>query len=143
MRKLLIAFIACLFMFSACAQREKGEIVVPSGDSVVIDGRDIAPGEAKFFRYDFRGREIRFIAGRTEAGSFVTKFDACATCYVSKKGYHAEPGCVICNDCGSRFKLDEMEKGLGNCVPINLPHRALDDKVVISLADLQAGWKWF
>jgi uncharacterized membrane protein len=143
MQKLLIALIACLFMFSACGQKEKGEIVVPSGDSVVIDARDIAPGEAKFFRYDFRGREIRFIAGRTEAGSFVTKFDACATCYVSKKGYRAEPGCVVCNDCGSRFKLDEMEKGLGNCVPINLPHRALGDKITISLADLQAGWKWF
>lgn len=143
MQKLLIVFTVCLFIFSACAQREKAEIVVPSGDSVAIDGKGIAPGEAKFFRYDFRGREIRFIAGRTEAGSFVTAFDACATCYVNKKGYRGEPGCVVCNECGSRFKLSEMEKGLGNCVPVNLPHHALGDKIIISLGDLQAGWKWF
>ncbi|MGC2424687.1 MAG: Fe-S-containing protein [Nitrospirota bacterium] len=143
MQKLLIALIACLLIFSACA-RKRAEIVVPSGDSVVIDAKNIAPGEAKFFRYDFRGREIRFIAGRTETGSFVTVFDACATCYVNKKGFRAEPGCVVCNDCGSaRFKLSEMEKGLGNCVPIALPHRALGDNIIISLGDLQAGWKWF
>ncbi len=143
MQRLLIAFIACLFIFSACAQGEKAEIVVPSGDSVVIDGKAMAPGEARFFRYGFRGREIRFIAGRTEAGSFVTAFDACATCYVNKKGYREEPGCVVCNECGSRFKLSEMEKGLGNCVPVNLPHRLEGDRIIISLGDLQAGWKWF
>ncbi len=143
MKKLLFALIACVIALSACSQREKAETVIPSGDSVVINGKTIGPGEAKFFKYECRGREIRFIVGRTDTGAFITAFDACATCYVYKKGYRAEPGCVVCNECGSRFKLNEMEKGLGNCVPISLPHQAVGDRITVSLGDLQAGWKWF
>ena len=143
MHKLLFMFIACALIFSACSMREKAEPVVPSGDSVVIDGASIRPGEAKFFEYKFRGKEIRFIVGRTGTGAFVTAFDACATCYVYKKGYRAEPGCVVCNECGSRFRLSEMEKGLGNCVPIALPHTAQGDTVSIKLSDIQGGYRWF
>ncbi len=143
MHKLFLMLIACALVFSACSLREKAEPVIPSGDSVVVNGASIRPGEAKFFEYKFRGKEIRFIVGRTDTGAFVTAFDACATCYVYKKGYRAEPGCVVCNECGSRFRLGEMEKGLGNCVPIALPHTAQGDKVTVNLGDLQAGYKYF
>ena len=143
MQKLIFTIIACTLVFSACSRREKAEPVIPSGNTVVINGASIKPGEAKFFEYKFRGKEIRFIVGRTDTGAFVTAFDACATCYVYKKGYRAEPGCVICNECGSRFRLGEMEKGLGNCVPIALPHAVQGDSVFIRLSDIEDGYRWF
>ncbi len=36
-----------------------------------------------------------------------------------------------------------MEKGLGNCVPIALPHTAQGDSVFIKLSDIEGGYRWF
>jgi len=65
-------------------------------------------------------------------------FDACASCYPHKLGYGCEDGSVVCRNCGQRFSIHKLEKGLGGCYPIKLEGRTENDKYLIPRASLEA-----
>ncbi len=132
------AFVAALSL-AACGRAPKGELVKPADGVFVIDGRAIAPGEVRFYHYDKGGKSIVFFVARGPSGSIKTAFDACRSCYPRKLGYLAGDGTVTCRACGMVFKLDELDVGEGNCVPVMLKNRISGDKVIIDSRHVEQG----
>ncbi|HEX9020309.1 MAG TPA: Fe-S-containing protein, partial [Nitrospirota bacterium] len=64
--------------------------------------------------------------------------DACASCYIHKRGYEYKGGTVICRHCGTQFPVPKLEKGLGSCYPIKIEGRMENGKYLIPAATLEA-----
>ncbi len=67
----------------------------------------------------------------------VSFLDACASCYTHKRGYQSDEGRVTCRECGMKFSIHQLEKGLGSCYPINIEGRVEDGKYLIPVAALE------
>jgi len=122
----------------------KGMPVEAVDGMVRIDISGITPGETKFYRYepDGGGTSV-FMVARTRKGDIKAAFDACVTCYPHRKGYRAEEDCVVCAYCDTKFSLDELGTGKGNCIPVELKFVMEGDDVVIRETDLVAGSRYF
>jgi len=93
--------------------------------------------------YDHDGKQVVFMVAKTRSGDIKTAFDACITCYPHRQGYRADPGCVVCRYCGTSFQIDDLDKGIGNCIPIAVPHDISGQNVIIRQSDIEAGSRWF
>lgn len=128
----------------ACSKhRPKGEPVVPEGGVFRLDASTIGPGEVRFYRYATGGRDVVFFVARSPKGEVKTAFDACITCYTHGRGYRQEEDCVVCTFCDTPFRIEELDQGKGNCVPIKVAHTLEGDTAVIKLSDIEAGAAWF
>jgi uncharacterized membrane protein len=139
----MISVIICMSCLTACSGAPKGEAVLPKDGVFSFDARNFAAGEVKFYRYEAGGKRVTFFIARAPSGEIRTAFDACVTCYPYRMGYKAKEGCVVCANCDTVFKLDELGTGKGNCIPIAIPHRLEGDTLTISLKDIEVGAKWF
>lgn len=146
MQLLLLAVVLLLGCTSTGTQAAQGTPSQSEGggsevsDSVWIPLSDIS-GTAAFYEYDYDGAKIKYFAVKGSDGVVRTAFDACEVCYRAKKGYRQEGDSVVCNNCGLKFKIDDLgtrNKGSG-CWPAYLPHEVKDGKVYILKDDLEAG----
>jgi uncharacterized membrane protein len=135
------AAVATLLFFSllvaACTSQQKYPAPTVVGSSVVIDVSSLQPETPRFFTYRYDGKNINFFVLRMDNG-VQSYFDACASCYSHKRGYKCEDGTVVCGNCGERFSIHKLEKGLGGCYPIKLEGRLENNKYLISRASLEA-----
>lgn len=140
-RPKLCAVAALLLFFSllgaACTSEQKYSAPTVVGSSVVIDVSTLQPETPHFFTYRYDGKNINFFVLRMGDG-VQSYFDACASCYPHKLGYKCENGSVVCRNCGQRFSIHKLEKGLGGCYPIKLEGRVESNKYLIPLASLEA-----
>ena len=137
------ALLVAALSVSACGREPKGEPVTPKDGVFAIDEHGVAPGQVRFYRYDTGGKSIVFFVARGSGGGIRTAFDACRSCYPKKLGYRAGDGSVTCVACGMVFKLDELEKGEGGCVPVSLPSNVSGGRVVIEQKDVESGAPFF
>jgi uncharacterized membrane protein len=137
----LHALAALLLSFSllgaACTSQQKYPTPAVAGSSVVIEVSSLQPETPRFFTYRYDGRNINFFVLRMDNG-VLSYFDACASCYPHKLGYKCENGAVVCGNCGQRYPLHKLEKGLGGCYPIKLEGRLENNKYLIPRASLEA-----
>ncbi|MBI5190668.1 MAG: DUF2318 domain-containing protein [Nitrospirae bacterium] len=141
-----LAALLALVMASvaSCAKaRDKGAPVMPEGGVFRIDASGIGRNEVRFFRYETGGKDVVFFVARSPQGDIKTAFDACITCYPHKRGYRQEEDCVVCIFCDTPFRIEELEQGKGNCVPIRIEHTLDGDSVVIERSAIEAGAAWF
>jgi len=127
----------------ACSGKPKGEPIAPKDGVFSIDAKSIGAGDVRFFSYSSGGKDIVFFVARSDTGVIKAAFDACVTCYPNKKGYRQEGDSVVCIFCGNRFRLEELNKGIGNCIPIALNFRLTGDTVLIDQTEVMAGSSWF
>jgi uncharacterized membrane protein len=105
---------------------------------------EFAPGQARTFCYrDSDGETIRFIVARDSDGTIHSAFDACHSCFQYGQGYSLRKGQMVCRFCGQHYPLKDIGTGIASCVPIQLRHLSLADKVQINVADLEAGRRLF
>jgi uncharacterized membrane protein len=128
---------------SGCAGKPKGEGLAPRDGVFRVDARTIGAGEVKFFHYRSGGKYVVFLVARSDSGDIKAAFDACMTCYPHRMGYRQDGDSVVCNFCGNRFRLEELNKGIGNCVPISINYRMEGSDVIIDQNDIMAGSAWF
>lgn len=98
-------------------------------------------GTMKKYAYQKDGVKIVYFAVKGSDGVVRTAFDACEVCYRAKKGYVQVGNDVVCNNCGIRFRIDDLgykNRGSG-CWPAYLPYEITEDKIVIKESDLDAG----
>ncbi|MBI5696649.1 MAG: DUF2318 domain-containing protein [Nitrospirae bacterium] len=139
-----VLLVIVLALFPACAaKKDKGEPVIPENGVFRIDASGIGKGEVRFFRYETVGKGVVFFVARSPQGDIKTAFDACITCYPHKKGYRQEEDCVVCIFCDTPFRIEELEQGKGNCVPIRIEHTLDGNAVVIERPAIEAGAAWF
>ena len=141
--RFFVAIFSLSLLITACGEKSKGEPVTPSGDVFTFDLRKIGKNEVKFFYYVYKDRAIKFLVARSESGEVKTAFDACITCYPHKMGYRQEKDCVVCIFCNTAFRIGVLDQGVGNCVPIKIPHSIEGDTLRISLKEIEEGYKWF
>ena len=106
---------------------------------------------AKFYPYKAGKTNMEVLAVKASDGTIRTAFNTCQVCYDSGRGYYKQQGDeLICQNCGNRFQLDQIEVIKGGCnpVPIMKENKTEDDSyIVISQAfmeenkDLFGNWR--
>lgn len=140
---LTLAALLAISGVHACTPKPKGELVSARDGAVSIDARQVGSGTVRFFSYPVGGKDVVFFVARSRSGEIRTAFDACVTCFPHHMGYRQEGDCLVCIFCNTSFRMDELDKGKGNCVPIKINNRLEGDKILIDQKDLEAGSAWF
>lgn len=92
------------------ATNENGELVINKADITET---------ASFYAYDKLDTYMEVLAVKASDGTIRTAFNTCQVCYASGRGYYVQEGNVlICQNCGNRFKMDEVEVARGGCNPV-------------------------
>ncbi len=125
-----------LFLLTACSRQPAYPSPAMKGRDAVIDISALQNEVPQFYTYRYQDRNISFFVLKLNEG-VQSYFDACATCYIHKRGYRYDDGVVVCRACGMRFPVYKLEKGIGGCYPIKLPGRTDNGKYLIPLAALE------
>jgi uncharacterized membrane protein len=74
---------------------------------------------AIFYPVDIEGTRLEVLAVRAPDGSIRTAFNTCQVCYASGRGFYKQQGSVlVCQNCGNRFRMSQVEVRSGGCNPI-------------------------
>jgi len=85
---------------------------------ILIKKKDITT-TAKFYPYTVNGIYMEVFAVRASDGTIRTALNTCQVCYDSGRGFYKQEGNVfVCQNCGNRFSLDQIEKIKGGCNPV-------------------------
>ena len=104
----------------------------------------VSDGKAHFYKLSEGGKEIAFFVVKAPNGTLKTAFDACDVCYRDKKGYFQDGGFMVCKQCNKKFDVNRVGEGAGGgCNPSFLPSRQAGGNVVISVADIRTGSRFF
>ena len=122
----------------------KYEKVTVSNGTVTLPVAKLADGKAHFYKFEDGGKEIAFFAVKATDGSFKTAFDACDSCYKSKKGYEQLGDKMNCKNCNQKFAINKLgPNATGGCNPGYLPHQLNGSMISISVNDLKGGAKYY
>jgi uncharacterized membrane protein len=111
--------------------------VVKDGD-IVINAKDITD-QASFYPAEINGTDLEVIAVKAPDGTIRTAFNTCQVCYSSGRGYYKQEGDqLVCQNCGNRFSMDEVEVTKGGCnpVPITDEYKTVDDDTITVTKDI-------
>jgi len=100
---------------------------------LVIQLSDISD-QAAFYPAEAGGIKLEVIAVKASDGSIRTAFNTCQVCYSSGRGYYEQEGdTLVCQNCGNRLDMDEVEVTRGGCnpVPITSEHKTVDETSII------------
>lgn len=122
----------------------KYEKVKASGTVVSVPVARVADGKAHFYRYEDGGKAITFFVVKTADGSYKSAFDACDSCYQSKKGYEQQGNKMNCKNCNQKFAITRLgPNATGGCNPGYLPLQLNGNNISISANDLKGGARYF
>jgi uncharacterized membrane protein len=131
---------ASVFAFSL----GKYEKVTVSNGAVTVPAAKLADGKAHFYKFEDGGKEITFFAVKASDGGYKTAFDACDSCYKSKKGYEQQGDKMNCKNCNQKFAVNRLgPNATGGCNPGYLPHQLTGSSISISVSDLKGGARYF
>jgi hypothetical protein len=110
---------------AGAAQADKPSQKPPSNSKALSEGEDLViptseiSTTAAFYPVTVNGTELEVLAVQAPDGSFRTAFNTCQVCYDSGRGYYEQEGDVlVCQNCGNRFKMDQVEVVEGGCNPV-------------------------
>lgn len=108
---------------------------------VWVEVAAIDDGHLHRFAYPAKdGTEVRFIAIRKMANSFVAALDACNIC--GPAGYYEKDGQVICARCGVAMNIATIGFK-GGCNPIPIDYTVTNGRLVVARTVLEASTKVF
>ncbi len=118
---------------------------VPSGaslTSVAETGADVSVAKseitetAKFIPYNAGGTNMELIAVKAPDGTIRTALNTCQVCYDSGRGYYVQEGDeLVCQNCGNRFQISQVEKQKDGCNPVPVPEDSkTDDGTTITVS---------
>ncbi len=112
-----------------------GEIRIPI--------QSVNDGKAHHYVYSGQDQEVKFFVVKSADGVIRAAFDACDVCFKSKKGYSQDGEFMICNNCGRKFHSNRINVVKGGCNPAPLQRMEKDNYLVIQVADVLKGAKYF
>lgn len=133
------------FLVEGGLERSSYTRVKPDQEGLVrLDVGDLEPNDVRFYRFlNYGNQEVKFFLARAGDGEIHAAFDANQVCYKLKRGYRHEGEWVVCNKCDKAFRIREVNDGGGGCKPAVLAHRLEGDQVVMTEAEILAGWRYF
>lgn len=122
----------------------KYEKVKISNGAFTLPVAKLADGKAHFYKFEDGGKEITFFAAMASDGSYKTAFDACDSCFKSKKGYEQQGDKMNCKNCNQKFAINRLgPNATGGCNPGYLPHQVKGNTISITANDLKDGTRYF
>jgi uncharacterized membrane protein len=122
----------------------KSEKIRPANGAVTIPLAKVSDGKAHFYSVDDGGKNIGFFMVKGSDGTIHTAFDACDVCFREKKGYDQQGEFMVCKNCNRKFAINMIgQVGGGGCNPSYLNHFEDGKNVVIKIADLKSGTRFF
>ncbi len=138
-RRILVPFLLAAALAVPVAGFARGATLTPVGD-LKIPKKEIT-GVASFYQYKAGNVLMEVLAVRAPDATIRTALNTCQICYSSGRGVYTQQGDVlVCNNCGNRFKVSQVERIKGGCnpVPITGEWKTEDaDFIVISKAFLE------
>ena len=138
-RRILVHFLLAAALAAPAAGFARGATLTPAGD-LKIPKKEIT-GVASFYQYKAGNVLMEVLAVRAPDATIRTALNTCQICYSSGRGFYTQQGDVlVCNNCGNRFKVSQVERIKGGCnpVPITGEWKTEDaDFIVISKAFLE------
>ncbi len=116
-------------------KEKSGVISVPIGD--------ITSEKAVFYKYNLKGKEIKFFFLRSKEGTIRAAFDACDVCYPARKGYSQSGDFMVCNNCGQKFHVSGIGLLRGGCNPSPLNFKIDKGFINITLNELLTHYNYF
>jgi uncharacterized membrane protein len=111
---------------------------------VTYPEKTFADGKARFFTYKTDdGVVIRYFILRSSDNVIRAAFDACDVCWPENKGYSQQGDVMVCNNCGRRFPSVRINEVRGGCNPAPLNRKVENGIVIIQLADVLQGKRYF
>ena len=111
---------------------------------VTIPVAKVADGKAHFYKFEDGGKEITFFAVKAADGSYKAAFDACDSCFKSRKGYEQQGDKMNCKNCNQKFAINRLgPNATGGCNPGYLPLQQNGDSITINVSDLKGGAHYF
>jgi uncharacterized membrane protein len=138
----IIAIAVMVFIAKGGGGQSYAQAATAAGD-VKIPVAQVNDGKAHFFSMVVNGTKVRYFVLASPDGTVRAALDACEVCYAQKKGYHQEGNYMVCNNCGKRFRSDQINVITGGCNPIPLQRTVAGGTLTISTADIQAGAQYF
>jgi uncharacterized membrane protein len=108
------------------------EIAAAKDSDIVIPVKDITE-TATFYPASINGTDLEVIAVKAPDGTVRTAFNTCQVCYDSGKGYYEQEGDqLVCQNCGNRFGMGDVEVTKGGCnpVPITSEYKKVDAETI-------------
>jgi uncharacterized membrane protein len=94
-----------------------GAALIKDADLVIPVGE--ISTTARFYPVEMAGTLLEVIAVEAPDGTIRTAFNTCQVCYDSGNGYYKQEGDVlVCQNCGNRFRMDQVEVQSGGCNPV-------------------------
>lgn len=138
----IIAVAVMVFVAKGGGKQDYAQAATTAGD-VKMPVAQVNDGKAHFFSMVVNGTKVRYFVLASPDGTVRAALDACEVCYGQKKGYHQEGNYMVCNNCGKRFRSDQINVITGGCNPIPLQRTVAGGTLTISTADIQAGAQYF
>ena len=114
----------------------------PAGN-VTMPIAQVNDGKAHFYTYDANGTTVKYFVLASKDGTVRAALDACEVCYPKKLGYHQVGDYMQCNNCGKKFRSDQINVVTGGCNPIPLTRSVTGSTLTIAASSLQAGAQYF
>lgn len=134
----IIAIAVILFSGSSGAKTALTSPEAKSGgNDIVIQKADVTE-TATFIPYQSGNTKMEVIAVKASDGTIRTAFNTCQVCYKSGKGYYGQEGDeLVCQNCGNRFNVSQVDKEKNGCnpVPILSSDKTEDDKTITISSD--------
>ena len=128
-------------------RHEQKAAPAPAEDVVAVAGEVHIPlsrvrgGAVKFFRYTTpNGVEVRFLVVEAPSNRYRAALDASENASAS---FHARGDHLICTHCGFEFDKTVVGDATGDCSPIPLHQRIMNQDLVIEVAQLEQAETYF
>jgi len=106
--------------------------------------KTFANGKAHHFTHKTDdGVTIRYFIIKSSDGVIRAAFDACDVCWPENKGYTQQGDVMVCKNCGKRFPSTRINEVQGGCNPAPLNRKLENGTVVIQVADILQGKRYF
>lgn len=144
MKQLLILMILTLAGMLAACSSGSHKAVQADGNVVKTPLAELQPQQASFYRITLDGKEIRFFAVKGSDGRIRTALDACDVCFKERKGYQQQGDVMLCRNCNLTFPIDRIgPSSVGGCNPHFLPSLVTADQLLLPVAELKQGARFF
>jgi uncharacterized membrane protein len=104
---------------------------------------DVSDGKAHYYSFQDREKTVNFFIIKSPDGIIRAAFDACDVCFPAKKGYSQEGDFMVCNNCGRKFHSNRVNVVEGGCNPAPLKRETSGKELVIKVADIRVGGRFF
>lgn len=136
----VIAVLFIGFIIAKLGSGGSGSTGIASGD-LTIPKSEVSE-TAKFYPYKAGNTNMEVLAVKAGDGTVRTAFNTCQVCFDSGRGYYKQEGDeLVCQNCGNRFHIDQIERIRGGCnpVPILKEDKTEDEtNIIISQAFMEA-----